>query len=136
VQGSAPTGEIDAARRRAVVDAFLAAARGGDFQALLKLMMPDAVVRADEIAVKLGADNKFGVVREVRGAEAIARMFSGRAAAARLAMVGGQLGLVWAPGGKVRAAFNFTLEDDRISAVELIADPERIQQLGVTILNA
>jgi len=135
VQGASPKGEVDAARRRAVVDAFLAAARGGDFQALLELMMPEAVLRADEAAVKLGAENKFGILSEVRGSESVARMFVGRAATARLAMVGGRMSLVWAPGGKVRAAFNFTLEGDKIAAVELIADPERIQQLAVEILH-
>jgi RNA polymerase sigma factor (sigma-70 family) len=119
VQG-APPPDADLARQRAVVDAFLAASRQGDFEALLALLDPDVVLRADPAAVRTGA------AAEVRGAAAVAGTFSGRAQTARPALVDGAPGAVWAPGGRPRVAFGFTVADGRILAVDLLADPERL----------
>ncbi len=127
VQG-APTPEMDHTRQRRVVDAFLAASRGGDFEALLAVLDPDVVLRADGAAVLAGATS-------ARGAAAVAESFAGRARAARPALLGGTVGLVWAPGGEPQVAFGFTISEGRIVAIELIADPERIRQLAVEILN-
>jgi RNA polymerase sigma-70 factor, ECF subfamily len=129
VQG-AKVPDADFTRRREVVDAFLAASRGGDFDALLAVLDPDVVVRADGAAVRAGAS------REVRGAAAVAETFSGRARAAQPALVNGAVGLVWAPGGRPRVAFDFTMRGGKIVEIDLIADPEHLRQLDVSVLDA
>lgn len=127
VRGAGPR-EVDRARQRAVVDAFLAASRGGDFEELLALLDPDVVLRADAAAVQMGAAS------EVRGAAAVAETLSGRARAARPALVDGVAGLVWAVEGVPQVVFAFTIADGRISGIELIADPERLQRLDLVAL--
>ncbi len=87
----------DERRQRAVVDAFLAASREGDFEALLAVLDPEVVARSDGAGVLSGA-------AETVGAEAVARIFVGRAKAARPALVGGRPGLAWLQGGQVRVA--------------------------------
>jgi RNA polymerase sigma factor (sigma-70 family) len=128
VQGSAVP-DADRARQREVVDAFLAAARGGDFEALLAVLDPDVVVRADPAAVRIGAAG------EVRGAQAVADTFSGRARAARPALVDGVAGLVWAQGGTPRMVFSFTIARGRIVAIDLVAEPERLDELDLVVLR-
>ncbi len=112
-----------------MVDAFLAASRGGDFQALLALLDPDVVLRADAAAVQVGAQ------AEVRGAAAVAETFSGRARVARPALMDGAVGLVWAPGGQPRVVFGITIVRGKIVEIELVADPERLRRLDLTILE-
>jgi RNA polymerase sigma factor (sigma-70 family) len=130
VQGASADPVADRARQREVVQAFLAAARDGRFDALLALLDPDIVVRADLAAVRAGASE------EVRGAEAVAGTFSGRARAARAALVGGAIGLVWMQQGQASMVFDFTIEDGKVVEIELIADPDRIRELEPTILGA
>jgi RNA polymerase sigma factor (sigma-70 family) len=125
----APAPDPDLARQRAVVDAFLAASREGDFEALVALLHPEVVLRADQAAVRAGADE------EVRGAAAVAATFSGRAQAARPALVDGGAGAVWAPGGRPRVVFGFTIADGRIVAIDLLADPDRLDRLELTVLG-
>jgi RNA polymerase sigma factor (sigma-70 family) len=115
----------DASRQREVVAAFLAASRQGDFEALLAMLDPDIVLRADAAAARMGADS------EVAGARAVAGTFSGRAAAARPALIDGAAGAVWAQGGKTRVVFAFTITGGKVAAIEMIADPERIGRLEV-----
>ena len=129
VQGAATVPDADRTRRREVVDAFLAASRGGDLVALLALLDPDVVLRADPAAVQAGAEE------EVRGATAVAKTFSGRARAAQPALVNGVTGLVWAPGGKPRVVFGFTIERGKIVEIDLVADPERVRELDLVVLN-
>jgi RNA polymerase sigma-70 factor (ECF subfamily) len=129
VQAGATVPAADRARQRAVVDAFLAASRGGDFAALLALLDPDVVLRADGAAVQMGAS------KEVRGAAAVAETLSGRARAARPAIVDGAVGLVWAPGGRPRVAFGFTIGRGKIVAIDLVADPERLGRMSVEVLD-
>jgi RNA polymerase sigma factor (sigma-70 family) len=129
VQGTAAVPDPDLTRQRAVVDAFLAASRGGDFDALLAVLDPAVVVRADRAAVLAGAD------REVRGAPAVADTFSGRARLARPALVDGAAGAVWAPGGRPRVVFAFTIAGGRIVEIDLLADPERLRQLDLAVLD-
>jgi RNA polymerase sigma-70 factor (ECF subfamily) len=112
------------------VDAFLAAARGGDFDALLAVLDPDVVVRADPAAVLAGAS------KEVRGAPAVAETFSGRARAARPALVDGTPGLVWMRHGRAHMVFGFTIANGKVVKIDLIADPERIGELDLTVLGA
>lgn len=127
VQGANAAAEADTHRRRAVVDAFLAASRGGDFEALLMLLDPDVALRADPAAVAMGA------AAEVRGARAVAETLSGRAQAARRAAIDGVPGAVWAPGGKPRVAFAFTILGDRIVEIELLADPVQLADLDLVL---
>ena len=129
VQGAPAASDTDRARQRALVKAFLAASRGGDFAALLAVLDPDVVLRADTAAVKMGA------TAEVRGAADVAETFKGRAQAAQLALVNGTAGLVWAAGGRPRVVFAFTIARGKIVAIDLLADPERLRQLDLTVLN-
>ncbi len=129
VQGAATDSDVDLTRQREVVDAFLAASRSGDFDALLAVLDPDAVLRADQAAVHMGASE------EVRGALAVAKQFSGRARAAKLALVNGAIGLVWATSGRSRVVFNFTTMGKKIIAIDMLADPERLLELDLTVLN-
>jgi ketosteroid isomerase-like protein len=128
VQGAATVPEADLTRQREIVDAFLAASRGGDFEALLAVLDPDVVLRADGAAVQRGAS------REVRGAAAVAETFSGRARAARPALVNGAPRLVWAQRGQVVVAFGFTIRRGKIVEIDLVAEPERLK-LDVSILD-
>ena len=125
----APAPDADLARQRAVVDAFLAASRQGDFEALVDLLHPEVVARADQAAVPAGADP------EVRGAAAVAATFSRRALEARPALVDGAAGAVWAPGGRPRVVFGFTVAKGRIVEITLLADPDRLGQLELTVLG-
>jgi RNA polymerase sigma-70 factor (ECF subfamily) len=129
VQGAAAVPNADLSRQRIVVDAFLAATRGGDFGALLALLDPDVVFRADHAAVQLGAPE------EIRGAPAVATRFAGQAQAAKPALVDGAAGAVWAPGGRPRAVFSFTIKRRLIVAIDLLADPGRLRDLDLVILN-
>jgi RNA polymerase sigma factor (sigma-70 family) len=124
--------EADAAdsRQREVVEAFLAASRAGDFQALLDLLDPDAELRADAAAAEMGA------AELVRGAHGVAKTFAGRARAARLALVDGVPGLVWAQGGQPRVAFAFAFADGKISSITLRADPGHLSELDLEFLSA
>lgn len=127
VQGADPSCSAGEARRRQIVDAFLAASRGGDFAALLALLDPDVVLRADATAVS------YGAVAETRGAAAVAETFSGRAKAARPTLIDGAPGAVWSVGGRPRMAFTFTVLGERIVGVELLADPEQLAQLDLVL---
>src|SRR4051794_17803811 len=128
VQG-AEADDAGPGRRREVVTAFLAASRNGEFGALLELLDPEAVLRADPAAVRMGA------AAEVRGAAAVASTFSGRARAARAALVDGVPGAVWAVGGRPTVVFAFAIEDGRVSAIELLADPDRLAAFDVQFLE-
>jgi len=123
-----PPGEIS--RRREVVAAFLAASREGDFDALLTMLDPDIVLRADSAAAQMGAD------AEAIGPRAVAGIFSGRAKALRPALIDGAPGAVWTYRGETRVVFAFTFTGATITAIEQIADPERIARFEVTPLKA
>ncbi len=129
VQGADPVADADLSGQRAVVDAFLAASRGGDFGALLAVLDPDVVLRADPTAVRAGAS------AAVRGAAAVAETFSGRARLARPALVDGAVGAVWAAGGRPRFVFSFTITRGKIVAIDILADPERLGQLDLAVLD-
>lgn len=131
LRGGGPTGGgDDVVRRRQVVEAFLAAAREGDFGALLTVLDPDVVLRADATAVSLAAANaRRGapeLAPQVAGADAVARAFAGRARAAVPALLDGEPGLAFAAGGRTVSMFRFTVDAGRITAIDLIADPETI----------
>jgi RNA polymerase sigma factor (sigma-70 family) len=128
VQGRAPDPAADRRRQRAVVQAFLAASREGDFQGLLALLDPEVVVHADAA----------GGTRVVRGAAAVASQalgFAGRARFARPALVDGLPGLVVAPQGRPALVLCFTLRRGRIAAIQILAGPERVAGLGLAELD-
>ncbi|HUX22894.1 MAG TPA: sigma-70 family RNA polymerase sigma factor [Spirochaetia bacterium] len=114
---------------RRIVDAFLAAARNAEFEALISLLHPECVLRSDEFAALIGTPKK------IEGGSRVAEFFNGTASAAVRTTIGGVAGAAWAPNGKVRAAFSFTFKDDRIVDIELIAEPSRLQALGVVLLD-
>lgn len=129
VQGADPQGTADRSRARRTVEAFLAASRNGDFGALLALLDPDVVLSADADAVRVGASEL------VRGADAVAKTFSGRARAAQLALINGQPGLVWARGRKPQVVFGFTIDQDKITAIQLLANATRLDELDLVLLD-
>ncbi len=139
VRGAGVAPDADRTRQRKIVDAFLAASRGGDFEALLAVLDPDVVLTADFAAVRASksrqAQGAPPLAAEIRGARAVANTFLGRAAAARPALVDGSAGLVWAPGGRPRAVFTFTTAGGKIVAIDLVADPERLSRLDLVVLN-
>ena len=120
--------KIDLGRQRSVVEAFLAASRGGDLEGLLAVLDPDVVVRADGAAVKLGS------APEMRGADAVARSFKGRARNAQVALVDGAPGVVVAPHGKLLLVLRAKIANGRIVEVEAIADPQRLAALELAVL--
>jgi RNA polymerase sigma-70 factor (ECF subfamily) len=125
---SEPEGDAD--RRREIVAAFLAASREGNFDALLSLLDPDAVLLADNAAVQMGAQ------AEVRGQQAVAETLAGRAKAARLALVDGAAGAAWMAGGKPRVVFAFAVRDGRIARIDLLADEARLAEMDVELVEA
>ena len=129
VQGKPAVADADLSRQREIVAAFLAAARGGDFEALVAALDPDVVLRADDAAVRTGASP------EVRGAAAVAATFSGRARAAQPALVDGVAGLVWASGGRPKVVFDFTIADGRIVEIHLLADEDEFGRLDIVVLD-
>jgi RNA polymerase sigma-70 factor (ECF subfamily) len=134
VRGATLAPDVDVARQREVVDAFLAAARGGDFDALLAVLDPDVVLRIDRGALRPGAS------RELHGAAAVAEeavRFGPRfAGLARPALVNGAAGVVVAARGRTVAIGGFTVAGGRIAAIDLLADPERLRELDVGVLDA
>jgi RNA polymerase sigma-70 factor (ECF subfamily) len=130
VQGTPAVVDADFGRKREIVDAFLAASRGGDFEGLLAVLDPDVVFRADDTAQRLGS------LAEIRGAAGVAENFRGRAQAAKPALVDGGLALAIILGGELRAVLHLTIAGDRIAAVEAVADAERLGQFDVEVLDS
>ncbi|MEU0926974.1 sigma-70 family RNA polymerase sigma factor [Streptomyces malaysiensis] len=132
VRGSAAVPRTELDRQRRTVDAFLAAARGGDMVALLAVLDPDVVRRADRAALP------EGVPTVARGARAVAEETAGftpRARFAEPALVNGSVGIVVAPRGRLLLALTVTVEDGRIAAYEVIADPGRLSRLELGVLD-
>jgi RNA polymerase sigma-70 factor, ECF subfamily len=130
VRGAETVPDADLTRQREVVDAFLAAARDGDFGVLLEVLDPEVVLRADRPAVIAGAP------REVRGAREVAmRAVERGARAARAALVDGAVGVVVAPRGRLLMVLRFRVRDGKIVEIDAIADPARLRQLDLTVLD-
>jgi len=131
VRGSAATPESDLVRQREVIDAFLAALRGGDFEGLLAVLDPDLVVRADA-AVTSGAPT------EARGAAVWAKQavaFGQLARLVRPALVNGAIGVVMAPRGRLVRALTFKIANGKITEIEVIGDPARLGELDLSIVH-
>lgn len=129
VQGRNPDGEIDRTRRREIVEAFVAASRGGDFSALLSLLAPDVVLRGDDAAIRLGGR------AEVRGAPAVAEVFNGRAQAARPALVDGMVDVAVVPSGRLLLVLRLDIVGGRIAGIDAIADRDQLAALDVKVLE-
>lgn len=129
VQGTDHVPSASASRQRAVVSAFLAASREGNFGALLAVLDPQVVLRSDATAIAAGRPARLS------GAHEVAQMFSGRARGARLALIDGDAGLVWAPGGRPRVVFALHIAVDVITRIDLIADPDHLAGLQLVMLD-
>lgn len=129
VQGTAVSPEADRARQRRVVEAFIAASRDGNFEALLSILDPEVAFRADGAAMRLGSE------AELRGSAAVAQAFNGRARGARPALLDGELGIVVEVDGRRLLVLRVTLSGDRIVGIEAVADQESLAGLDVSILG-
>lgn len=135
VRGGAAA-ERAAAGHRELVSAFLTASREGNFEALVGLLSPDAVLRADDLSLRTAAQYPDGAPQlapEIRGAALVANAFKGRARAAKAALIDGESGAVWVMGGQVRAAFLFTFKHGQISGLDLVMEPADLADLELTI---
>jgi ketosteroid isomerase-like protein len=132
VQGTAPVPDTDLTRQREVVDAFFAAARDGDFDGLVAVLDPDVVVRSDGGVLRPDAS------QVVRGAEAVAAQalrFARLSPFVRPAIVNGVAGVVVAPRGRPFSVMAFTVRDGKIVEIDALADPERLSQLDLAVLD-
>ena len=129
VQGRPPAPDADLASQRRVVDAYLAASRSGDVAALLAILDPDVVLHADPAAAG-------GQPVEVRGASVVSRraLAGARNPVAQLGVVNGMVGIVAAPHGRP-TVLAFTVAGDRVTAIDVIADPARLAGLELSILE-
>jgi RNA polymerase sigma factor (sigma-70 family) len=131
VKGGAAA-DADLPRRRKVVEAFLAASRGGDFEALLALLDPDVTLHADRF---VGPSPKPIVLRGVESVRRGAVLASERARASELALVDGTPGLLMVREGRLAVVLAFQVDGDRIAGIEVIADPERLRGLELAVLD-
>jgi RNA polymerase sigma-70 factor, ECF subfamily len=129
VRGAAREVDADLTASRAVVDAFLAASRSGDFDALLAVLDPDVVFRADHVAVSQGAAG------EIRGAAAVARQLAGRTRFARPVLVDGTVGIIVAPRGRLVLLLHLTIRGGKIAEIEAVADPVYLHQMRLAVLD-
>lgn len=132
VKGFAAVPDTDLTRQRRIVDAFLAASRGGDFDALVTLLDPDVVLLADRAAGPTPAPVM------IRGAHTVAKGASAASERVRFtqpALVNGTVGLVVAPRGRLFLVLNFTIMDDKITEIDVIADPDRLRHVDLAVLD-
>ena len=131
VQGADMPADADRVQQRAVVGAFLGAIRGGDLDALLRVLDPDAVLRIDHRAGK-----PSGAPVEIRGAAAVAKVVrKSGVPAARPALVNGSVGVVVAPRGRLLIVLVFTIRGGKIAAIDAISDPERVRSFELAVLD-
>ncbi|MCP2169216.1 RNA polymerase sigma factor SigJ [Goodfellowiella coeruleoviolacea] len=130
VRAGAPTPDTDPTRQRSVVNAFLAAARGGDLAAMLEVLDPDVVARAD-LGSAIGTTVNRGAAAVADGAITFARL----AQTARPVLVNGSAGVVATADGQLTAVLGFTISGGRIAAIDIYRDPERLRQLDLAVLD-
>jgi RNA polymerase sigma factor (sigma-70 family) len=130
IRGTPEPTDVDVVRQKEVVTAFLAAARGADFSALLHVLDPEVVVRSDAGAAA------YGGTPGLAGADRVAQEFSGRAAAAKLVLVDGMPGLVWMQRGEPLVVFSFTVVGGRVAAIDLRGDAEYLENVDLVSLKA
>ncbi len=114
---------VDLIGQRAIVDAFLTAAKKGDFAALLSLLSPNVELTCDTAAILMGGP------QNQHGRQDVATVFSGRARAARLASLDGVPGLIWSRGGVTQVAFDFSIREGLVTEIAMIADVEVLEEM-------
>jgi RNA polymerase sigma-70 factor (ECF subfamily) len=129
VRAKAPMQDADLATNREVVEAFLTAAREGNFDALLAVLDPDVVLRRDPISVSAG------VPGEIHGAAAVAKQYMGRAQATQPVLVNGSVGVVVAPYGRLLSILDLSIREGKITEITVISDLARLRQLHLAVLN-
>jgi len=129
VRARVPMPDADLAANREVVEAFLTAAREGNFDALLAVLDPDVVLRRDPRAVPAG------VAGELHGAAAVAKQFVGRAQATQPVLVNGSVGVVLAPYGRLLSVLDLSIREGKITAITAISDPARLRRLPLAVLD-
>jgi RNA polymerase sigma-70 factor (ECF subfamily) len=132
VRRSTVVPNADLTRQRKVVDAFIAASRSGDLEALLAVLDPDVVLRVDAAAVPQGSP------RVLRGAATVAAgalAFSARSQFVQPALVNGTVGVVMAPRGRLFGVGLLTIRGDRIVEMDLVADPDRLARIELAVLE-
>ncbi|PUA30470.1 MAG: RNA polymerase subunit sigma-70 [Cellvibrio sp. 79] len=129
----------NAARQQEVVAAFMQASRQGNFEALIRLLHPDVVLRADQTAIKVSTANKARgapqFVAEIIGAHAVADTLNGSAQGAQLSLVNGLAGATWGMNGKTVVAFCFTVNDEKITAIDIVMDKPAIDNLDIQLID-
>ena len=130
VQGATPSSDADLGLQQQVLDAFLAASRAGDFEALVAVLHPDVVLRVDSGALVRGAAASK-VVHGARTVAAQALTFAQYAHTARLVLVNGSIGVANAPEGRPLSVMGVTVADGRITHMYILADPDRLEHLGM-----
>ncbi|MGW4982115.1 RNA polymerase sigma factor SigJ [Streptomyces mirabilis] len=131
---AAPEPELDPARQKLVLEAFLAASRAGDFEALVSVLHPDVVLRVDS-GVLVGGAAASKVVHGATGVAQQALMFRQFAEFSRLALVNGAIGVVTAPEGRPLSVMGVTITDGRIVEMYILADPARLSDLALPDLK-
>ncbi len=138
VHGASPDANADVVAHQKIVEAFLSASRDGNLAALLAVLDPSIVLRADATILAQSSRNpnapKFAP--ELRGPDAIADAFVGRARAAQVALVDGAPAAIWAHAGKTRAVFAMTFANGKITSIEMIGDADRIRAFDIEIQPA
>jgi RNA polymerase sigma factor (sigma-70 family) len=129
VRGGSAAKDANLTYQREVVDAFLTASRAGNFDALLAVLDPDVVFRHDRTLVPAGAPV------EIHGAASVAKRFAGGAQGARPILVNGSVGVLVAPLGRLFLVFNVTITNGKIAEINVIADPTRLHQLDLGVLD-
>jgi RNA polymerase sigma factor (sigma-70 family) len=134
VQGKATARNADLAGQRQVVEAFLAASRRGDFDALLAVLDPEVVHRADRVMSPPAGAERRGARLVAQGALAFSRR--GGSIQPTLALVNGAVAVVMAPRGRLSRVVTFKISRGKIVEIDVLADPERLRQLDIALLDA
>lgn len=133
------TPQANSPQQHAVVAAFLAASREGNFDALINLLHPDIILRADDTAIKISSANKAkgapAFKPEITGAKNVADTFKGRAAGAQLTLVNGVAGATWGMNGKTVVAFCFTVKDEKITAIDVVMDRKTLDTFSIKAID-
>lgn len=133
VQGAPTVPKTSLLEQRRVVDAFLDAVRRGDFEELVAVLDPDIVVRIDDAAARPGPPREIrGAENWAKGAIAFSRQLAG---AVQPMLINGEVGLLWAPSGHVFRLLRFSFSNGKITTADVIADPARLSQFDLAVLN-
>jgi RNA polymerase sigma factor (sigma-70 family) len=135
----ASTPQKNSERQHEIVSAFLFASREGNFEALIKLLHPNVILRADETAIKITTANKSKGAPELKseiiGAKNVADTLKGRAAGAQLTRVNGLAGATWGINGKTVVAFCFSVENEKIITIDVVMDRQTLDTFDITLIN-